>query len=111
MFDIKKRKDAFLILGTGSGWERVPKTTDKTIYCLNDYILVEKYGVIPDVLFIMDVLDEKPQIVSGVNSLQDVVNRINKLQVPLVSPFGIIEVNDKKEVINDVLRGPGKFFP
>src|SRR5438105_4703387 len=92
MFDIKKKKDSFLILATGSGWEYVPKLTEKTIYALNDYVLMEKYQILPDVLFIMDVLDEKPQIVSGVNNLKDIVARINQLKCKFIAPFKYDEI-------------------
>lgn len=91
-FDIKKRKDSFIILGTGQGWENCPVNTDKIIYGLNDYIRVEKYQIVPDVLFIMDVLDEKPQVVSGIDNLGDVVNRINNMKVPLIAPFKYEEI-------------------
>lgn len=91
-FEIKKSKDSVAILGTGSGWELFPTKSNKTIYALNDYVFVEKYQVQPDVLFIMDVLDEKPQIVSGINSLSEVVDRINKMKVPLIAPFRYEEI-------------------
>lgn len=92
MFDIKKKKDSFLILATGSGWEHTPKLTDKVIYALNDYVLVEKYQIMPDILFIMDVLDEKPQIVSGMNNLKDIVARINNLKCRFIAPFKYDEI-------------------
>lgn len=92
MFDIKKKKDSFLILATGSGWEYAPKLTDKTIYTLNDYVLVEKYQIVPDIMFIMDVLDEKPQIVSGMNNLNDIVARINNLKCKFIAPFKYEEI-------------------
>lgn len=92
MFDIKKRKDAFIILATGSGWEHAPKVTDKIVYALNDYIYTEKYGILPDKLFIMDVLDEKPQVVSNQTHLAEVIDRINKMKVPFVGPFKYQEI-------------------
>lgn len=91
-FEILKDPKRVCILGTGDGWQGAPKKTEKVIYCLNDYIYVEKYGITPDLLFIMDVLDEKPQIVSGMNNLGDVVNRINSLKVPLIAPFKYEEI-------------------
>ena len=91
-FQVKKNPDRWAICGTGSGWELLPKTTDEIVFCLNDYIFMEKYNVQPDLLCIMDVLDEKPQIVSGVNNLGDVINRINKLQIPIITPYKYEEI-------------------
>lgn len=91
-FQTKKRKDKIYICGTGAGWQLIPKETDATIYCLNDYIRVERYGIKPDILFIMDILDEKPQIVSGVDDIQDVIKRINDMKVPLIAPFKYEEI-------------------
>ena len=92
MFEIRKNSQKIIVAGTGDGWQLIPKTTNATIYCLNDYVFIEKYDVQPDILFIMDVLDEKPQIVSGINNLGDVVDRINKLKVPLIAPFRYEEI-------------------
>lgn len=92
MFEIKKDPSRVIVAGTGDGWEYIPRQTDKTIYALNDFIWAEKYGVKPDVLFIMDVLDEKPQIVSGINNLGEVISRINSMKVPLIAPFKYEEI-------------------
>lgn len=92
MFEVKKTPTKVAICGTGSGWELLPKITDQTIYCLNDYLFTEKYGIQPDLLFILDILDEKPQIVAGVNNLGDVINRINKLKIPLIAPYQYEEI-------------------
>lgn len=105
MFDIKKRKDSYIILATGAGWEYAPKFSDKIIYALNDYVFTEKYQIMPDILFIMDVLDEKPQIVSGINNLQEVVARINKMQVRLMAPFKYEEIPLSEEFpLTDVVK-------
>ena len=92
MFEIKKEKDRVMILGTGSGWELAPRISEKTVYCLNDYIRQERYGIKPDLLFIMDVLDEKPQIISGIDNLGKVVEMINQIKVPLIAPFKYEEI-------------------
>ena len=92
MFELKKNPTQIQIMGTGAGWEVAPKQTHKTVYCLNDYIYFEKYGIKPDVLFIADILDEKPQIVAGINNLGEVINRINALKVPLIAPFRYAEI-------------------
>ena len=79
-------------MGSGDGWELAPKITDRIIYALNDYIYSERYGIKPDILFIMDVLDEKPQVVSGMTKLQDVIKRINNLKIPLIAPYKYAEI-------------------
>ena len=92
MFDIKKDPSKICILASGSGWELAPKESEKVIFALNDYIRIEKYRIKPDALFIMDVLDDKPQIVSGVDNLGDVIQRINNLRVPLIGPYKYEEI-------------------
>jgi len=91
-FDIKKDQTKWIIAGTGSGWQLIPAQTDRIVFCLNDYIYFERYHVKPDLLCIMDVLDEKPQIVTGINDLGDVVARINKMRISLISPFKYEEI-------------------
>ena len=91
-FEIRKNPEEVLVCATGSGWELIPKKTDKTIYCLNDYVHTEKYGINPDILFIMDVLDEKPQVVSNIQNLGEVIARINNMKVPLIAPFKYEEI-------------------
>lgn len=92
MFEIKKDPTKWMILATGDGWQMAPKETEKVVMCLNDYIFMEKYGIQPDFLCIMDVLDEKPQIVSGVNNLGEVISRINRMKVPLIAPYKYEEI-------------------
>jgi hypothetical protein len=92
MFEIKKNPKQVFICGTGSGWEAVPKESSATIYCLNDFIRTERYGVKMDKLFVMDILDEKPQIISGVDDLSGVIKRINDIGVPLIAPCKYEEV-------------------
>ena len=92
MFEIKKDKTKICILGTGDGWQLAPKVNTSIVYGLNDYIFAEKYGIKIDYLFIMDILDEKPQIVSGINNLKDVITRINKFNIPFISPFVYDEI-------------------
>lgn len=91
-FEIKKDPTKVLICATGSGWELAPKMSEKIIYALNDYVNLEKYGLKPDVLFIMDVLDEKPGVVSGQNDLREIIARINAMKIPLVAPFKYDEI-------------------
>lgn len=91
-FEIKKDPTKVLICATGSGWEHAPKNTEKVIYALNDYITMERYGLKPDILFIMDILDEKPGIVSGQNNLGETIQRINKMNIPFVAPFKYLEI-------------------
>lgn len=91
-FEIKKDPTKVLICATGAGWEAVPKNSEKTIYALNDYISTERYGLNPDILFIMDILDEKPGIVSGSSNLGETIQRINNMRIPLVAPFKYEEI-------------------
>lgn len=91
-FQVKKNPQKIAILGTGYGWNLFPEKSDYTIYCLNDYVYQEKYGIQPDILFIMDVLDEKPLIVSGIQNLGEVVHRINAMKIPLIAPFKYEEI-------------------
>lgn len=91
-FSIFKNKKKVAICGTGNGWENLPLQSDHTIYCLNDYVSFEKFQIQPDILFIMDILDEKPKIVSGIDNLGEVVARINKLNVPFISPYKYAEI-------------------
>ena len=91
-FEIRKDPKRVFICGTGSGWELVPKESSAMVYCLNDYIRAERYGVKMDRLFIMDILDEKPQIVAGMDNLGNVIKRINDLKVPLIAPCRYEEI-------------------
>lgn len=91
-FELKKDPKKIFICGTGTGWQQMNPNTNAILYCLNDYVRIEKYGVKPDKLFIMDVLDEKPMVVSGVDNLGEVVARINQLKVPLVAPYKYAEI-------------------
>lgn len=91
-FQIKKNPKKVQIMGSGSGWELAPINSDAVIYALNDYVFYERYKIQPDILFIMDILDEKPQIVAGVNNLGDVIKRINDLKCPLIAPFKYAEI-------------------
>ena len=92
MFEIKKNKKRIMICGTGSGCELAPKESSSTVYALNDYIHKERYGIQPDKLFILDVLDEKPLIVAGINNLGEVIAKINSLKCPLIAPFRYEEI-------------------
>lgn len=92
MFEIKKNHEKVIILATGSGWELAPKESEKVIFALNDYVYQERYGVSPDILFIMDILDEKPQVVSGLTNLGDIIRRINQMQIPLIAPYKYEEI-------------------
>lgn len=91
-FQIKKSPTKIAICGTGSSWNLLPIQSDHTIYCLNDYVKTERYGVQPDVLFVMDLIDEKPQVVSGIDNLGDIIQRINQMGVPLIAPFKYAEI-------------------
>lgn len=91
-FEIKKDPTKVCILATGAGWDLAPRESEKMIYALNDYVDIKRYGVKPDMLFIMDVLDEKPQIVSSQQNLGQVIQMINSLKIPLVAPYKYEEI-------------------
>lgn len=86
-FTIKKDPRKIQIMGTGSGWELAPVETDYLIYALNDFIKVERYGIKPDVLFMMDILEEKPQILEGFDKMETVVKRVNDMKIPFIAPY------------------------
>ncbi len=91
-FQIKKDPAKVSILATGTGHELAPRESNAMIYCLNDYVAIEKYGVKPDILFMMDLLDEKPQVVSGIQNLGETISRINKMRIPFVGPYKYEEI-------------------
>jgi len=91
-FEIKKNPNKFIILATGSGWDLAPKESEKIVLALNDFTNVERYGILPDMLFIMDILDEKPQVVSGNDNLKKIIDRINEMKVPFIGPYQYEEI-------------------
>lgn len=91
-FQIKKNPHKIAILGTGTGWNLFPLQSDHTIYCLNDFVYTEKYQIIPDILFIMDILDEKPMVVAGIQNLGETISRINKIGCPFIAPLKYAEI-------------------
>ena len=92
MFEIEKNPEKVSIVATGDGYEHLPLQTNSIIYALNDLVYTEKYGIKPDILFIMDVLDEKPQVIAGITNLGDIIRRINELHVPLIAPYKYEEI-------------------
>lgn len=92
MFEIKKDMTKWIIAGTGQGWQLIPRVTNKMLFCLNDFIHVNKYGIDPDLLCIMDILDSKPQIISGNDDLGQVIKRINQMNCPLIAPYKYEEI-------------------
>ena len=91
-FELKKDSSRWIICGSGSGWELCPKRSNATVMVLNDLLYVEKYGIDYDILCIMDVLSEKPQVLSGMQDLGDAVKRINTSGKPLIAPFRYEEI-------------------
>lgn len=92
MFKIKKNPESVLILATGPGWDLAPKETEKIVYALNDFVAVERYRIMPDFLFMMDILDEKPQVISGQTPLPDMIKKLNIIRVPFLAPFKYDEI-------------------
>lgn len=91
-FRYKKDWTKWIILGTGSGWNLAPQDSEYIMIGLNDYVKQERYQTKLDMLFIMDVMDEKPQIVSGFDNLGDIINRINSMKIPLICPYPYVEI-------------------
>ena len=91
-FELKKNKKKWILVGTGSGWELCPKESTSTIICLNDLLYQEKYGIKYDYLCIMDVLDEKPQVLAGSQNLAEAIERINASGKPFIAPFKYAEI-------------------
>ena len=89
MNEIKKNLKKIIILGKGTGWEKCPDNTDSQIWGLNGLIYSPKKL---DRVFIMDVLDEMPSVTSGTWELQDTVDQINRLKIPLVAPYEYEEI-------------------
>ena len=92
MFTVKKDWSRWLICATGEGWQLQPRETNKIVFCLNDYVFAERYNVKPDLLCVMDILDEKPQVVSGKDNLGEIINRVNQMGAPLIAPFKYAEI-------------------
>ena len=91
-FEIKKNKEKWAILGSGSGWNLFPLQSDHIVFGLNDYVYTERYGIKLDYLAIMDVLDEKPLVVAGLSNLGEIIQRINAMKIPFVAPFKYAEI-------------------
>lgn len=91
-FQLKKDPSVIHIMGTGSGWELSPEITTATVYCLNDFVKTDRYRRKMDRLFIMDILDEKPQVISNIDDLGEIIARINQMRVPLVAPYRYAEI-------------------
>ena len=91
-FEIKKNPFKVAVLGTGADWNLFPVQSDHTIYALNDYVNFEKFQIMPDILFIMDVLDEKPMVVSGIQDLGQTIARINQLGCRFIAPYKYAEI-------------------
>lgn len=72
--------------------ELCPKESDAVIIGLNDLINTERYGIKLDYLFILDVLDEKPQVLAGQQNLGDTVRRINEMGIPFIAPYRYEEI-------------------
>lgn len=91
-FELKKDPTRWIVAGTGSGIELCPKRSNATIIALNDLLYQERYGIDYDILCIMDLLHEKPQVLSNQTPLGDVMERINKGGKPLLAPYRYAEI-------------------
>lgn len=84
-----KNPKKVILLGKGEGWEQCPENTDAEIWGLNGLI----YGTKKlDRVFMMDILDEMPSIISGTWDLKETIARINELDIPMVAPYKYVEI-------------------
>lgn len=86
---IKKNPKKVRLLGKGTGWEKCPDNDSFEVWGLNGLINTEKKL---DRIFIMDVIDEMPSVVSGMWDLKQTISRINELKIPLVAPYKYEEI-------------------
>lgn len=91
-FELKKDPSHWLVVGTGQGWELCPPRSTAVVMCLNDLVNQEQYGIEYDFLCIMDVLDEKPQVVAGKQNLGETIAKINASGKPLIAPYRYAEI-------------------
>ena len=77
------------LMGKGKGYELTPDNDDFELWGLNGHLFdIKKL----DKIFMMDVLDEMPSVVSGTWEVKDMVEKLNELKIPLVSPYRYEEI-------------------
>ncbi len=89
MANIKKDPKKVRLLGKGTGWDQCPDNDEFEVWGLNGLLFSHKKL---DRIFMMDVLDEMPSVVSGMWELDKVIERANELKIPLVAPMRYEEI-------------------
>jgi len=84
-----KNSKKIRILGKGKGWEKCPDNDEFEVWGLNGLIFANKKL---DRVFIMDVVDEMPSVTSGIWKIDDVINKINELNIPFIGPYKYEEI-------------------
>lgn len=85
-----KSNKRIIIIGKGEGWKDCPTNTDREIWGLNSLVFQTKKPL--DRIFMMDVLDEMPLVISGKVKKEHLIKRINDHDVPLVAPYRYKEI-------------------
>lgn len=95
---VGKNPEHVVILGSGDGYKQCPPTGEiiwdrkrinAEVWGING-LLYDQFPL--DKLFMMDVLDEMPSIISGRWDLKKTIDHINKLDIPVVGPFKYDEI-------------------
>lgn len=103
---IKKNPRKIILLGKGDGWEKAPDNTEKELWGLNGLLFSNKKL---DRIFMMDIIDEMPSVVSGLWELPQVIERANALGIPLVSPYKYEEIPSSEAFpIDEAIREFGQ---
>lgn len=98
----KKNKRKIRLLGKGDGWEKAPDNDEFELWGLNGLIYTNKKL---DRIFMMDVLDEMPSIVSGLWELQPTIERLNEMNIPMVAPYKYEEIpNSEAFPLDEAIR-------
>lgn len=87
--NVGKNPKKVRLLGKGEGWEKAPDNDQFELWGLNGLIYANKKL---DRVFILDVIDEMPSVVSGLWELQPTIDRINEMNIPLVAPYKYDEI-------------------
>jgi hypothetical protein len=103
---VKKNPRKVILLGKGEGFQNVPQDTEKEIWGLNGLLFAD---IKLDRIFMMDIIDEMPSVVSGLWELPQVIERCNELRIPLVSPYKYDEILTSEAFpIEDAIREFGQ---
>lgn len=78
------------LLGKGQGWEQCPDNEPGIeLWGLNGLLFANKKL---DKIFMMDILDEMPSVISGTWELNDIIEQANRLKIPFIGPYKYEEI-------------------